>query len=170
MHAAANDAVASQDGRQFNCRKAGSLNKRTVAKLQAAEYELDAARAGKKLAVDHMDDMVEYLKSLVDLLAPWNPDGTRREGREHDLWFRVVAAFQSFLAMRAPYQSPRLSAMAIVPTKPPPSTADLTPEDVVRKLQERGLPLSVLGADKPILELEASPPSGNGSDHVGSGS
>jgi hypothetical protein len=40
MHAAANDAVASQDGRQFNCRKAGSLNKRTVAKLQAAEYEL----------------------------------------------------------------------------------------------------------------------------------
>jgi hypothetical protein len=73
--------------------------------------------------------------------------------------------------MRAPYQSPRLGAVAIMQPKPPPSTVQLTQEELIRALQERGLPLSVLGTDKPILDLEALPPSGNGSDHVnGSGS
>jgi hypothetical protein len=43
-----------------------------------AEQESAAARAGKRLAIDQMDEMVEYFKNLVDLLAPWNPDGTRR--------------------------------------------------------------------------------------------
>jgi hypothetical protein len=60
-----------------------------------------------------MDDMVEYFSNLVDVLAPWNEDGTPREDRDHDLWFRAVAAFQGFLALRAPFQSPRLSAVAI---------------------------------------------------------
>ena len=96
-------------------RKKDTFSKRTIEKLLVAEQEIAAARAGKKLAIDHMDDMVEYFKSLVALLAPWNADGTRREGSDHDLWFRIVAAFQGFLAMRAPYQTPRMSAVAIVP-------------------------------------------------------
>jgi hypothetical protein len=162
LHAAANDVIASQDGRQFNRRKAGSLNKRTIEKLRAAEHELAAGRAAKKLAVDHMDDMVEYLKSLVDLLGPWNADGTRREGGDENLWFRAVAVFQNFLALRAPYQSPRLGAVTIVPSAAQPDMREIPPEELDRRLAERGLPLSVFGMDKPVLELEAL----NGSEHV----
>jgi hypothetical protein len=95
-------------------RKKGSLNKYSLSKLRTAERDIATARAGKKLAIDHMDEMVEYLKSLLPLLAPWNADGTPREGRDHDLWFRTVAAFQGFLALRAPYQSPKLSSVAIM--------------------------------------------------------
>jgi len=80
-----------------------------------------------------MDEMVGYFSNLVGVLAPWNADGTPREGRDHDLWFRAVAAFQGFLAMRAPYQSPRLGAVAIVP----PTTQQRTTVHVTI-LNERG--------------------------------
>jgi hypothetical protein len=114
-----------------------------------------------------MDDMVEYLKSLVDLLAPWNSDGTRREDRDVNLWFRAVDVFQGFLAMRAPYQSPRLGMVAILPSAAQPVMQDISPEDLDRRLAERGLPLSVFGCDKPILELEAATPARvNGDDDV----
>jgi hypothetical protein len=103
------------DQRKYGGRKKGTLNKRTIAKLRAAEHELEAARSGKRLAIDHMDEMIDYFSNLVGLLAPWNPNGTRREDRSVDLWFRSVAAFQGFLAMRARYQTPRMSAVAIVP-------------------------------------------------------
>jgi hypothetical protein len=108
------EAAPSRPGRRPG-RQEGSITQGTIQKLRAAEREVEAARAGKKLAICHMDDMVEYFKSLVALLAPWNADGTRREGSDHDLWFRAVAAFQGFLAMRAPYQTPRMTAVAIVP-------------------------------------------------------
>jgi hypothetical protein len=118
--------------------------------------------------------MVQYFKNLVDLLVPWNPDGTRREGRDEDLWFRAVAVFQGFPAMRAPYQSPRLGAVAILPSAVEPTMRDISPEDLDRRLAERGLPLSVLGADKPIFELEAVTPgswqvNGNTHDDAGTG-
>jgi hypothetical protein len=139
-------------------RKKGSRNKRTVEKVRTAERELMAARAGKKLAVDHMDEMIDYFKSLVGLLAPWQPDGTPREDRDVNLWFRVVAVFQGFLSMRAPYQSPRLGAVTIVPSAGQPIMREIPPEDLDRRLAERGLPLSVFGMDRPVFELEAMTP------------
>jgi hypothetical protein len=109
-----------------------------------------------------MDHMVEYFSNLVGVLAPWSTDGTPREGRDHDLWFRAVATFQGFLAMRAPYQTPRLGAVAVLPSAGQPMRRDISPEDLDRELAARGLPLSVLGCDKPVLDLETA----SGSEHV----
>jgi hypothetical protein len=129
--------------------------------VRTAEREVEAARAGKKLAIDHMDEMVEYFKNLIGLLAPWQPDGKLREDRDVNLWFRAVAVFQGFLAMRAPYQSARVGVVAIVPAPTQSIMREIPPEDLDRQLAARGLPLSVFGMDKPVLELEA-----NGGEHV----
>lgn|SRR5262245_18650728 len=97
-------------------RKRGSLNKRTIARLVAAQKAIEQPeRERKKLAIDHMDEMIEFLRGVVAKLVPWNSDGTLIEGRDQVLWFKAVEAFQGFLQMRAPYQSPRLSAVQIVP-------------------------------------------------------
>jgi len=96
-------------------RKKGSVNKRTLEKIALAEREVKAAYTGKKLAIDHADDMIEYFRQLVALHQPWLPDGSKREGRDAALWFRCVEVFKDFIALRAPYQSPRLSAVAIMP-------------------------------------------------------
>jgi hypothetical protein len=45
--------------------------------------------------------------------------------------------------------------VAILPSAAQPIMREIPPEDLDRRLAERGLPLSVFGMDKPILELEA---------------
>jgi hypothetical protein len=96
-------------------RKKGSINKKTIEKLALAEREVAAASKGAKFAVDHMDEMIVFFRAIIGKLVPWKPDGTPLPGRDHHVWFRCVDAFQGFLAMRAPYQSARLSAVAIMP-------------------------------------------------------
>lgn len=98
-------------------RKKGSLNKRTIEKVRQAEREITAPERGKKIAIDHMDEMIEFLRGVVAKLMPFNADGTLMEGRDSVLWFKAVDAFQGFLNMRAPYQSPRLSAIQMVPAQ-----------------------------------------------------
>lgn len=127
-------------------RKKGAPNKRTLEKLHKAEKELAAVRAGRptKLAIDHMDEMIAFFRQLVTTLMPWNADGTTREGRDPRLWFRAVEAFQGFLNLRAPYQSPRLNAVAfLTPESQEPS--DIT-------LVEHGLRLERMGLPKPTIE------------------
>jgi hypothetical protein len=102
--------------RKYGGRKRGTPNKRTIEKVRQAEREISAPERGKKIAVDHMDEMIEFLRGVVAKLVPWNADGTAIEGRDSVLWFKAVDAFQGFLNMRAPYQSPRLSAVQIVPS------------------------------------------------------
>jgi hypothetical protein len=104
--------------RKYGGRKKGTRNKLTLEKLRAAEQEIAAARGAKKLAIEHMDDMLEYFRNLVRVLSPWDADGTPRPDRDQKLWFRTVEVFKDFLALRATYQSPRLSAVAIVPQAP----------------------------------------------------
>jgi hypothetical protein len=48
-------------------------------------------------------------------------------------------------------------------------TVKITREEIVRKLDEYGLPAVVFGTDKPVLELEAQRVEGNGSDGKDSG-
>jgi hypothetical protein len=101
--------------KKFGGRKRGTPNKKTLAKIAAAEAGLVEARAGKKLAVDYMDEMIEWFRHLTGQLQPFDKDGNLKPGRDARMWLRVVECFQAFLSMRAPYQSPRLSAVAIMP-------------------------------------------------------
>jgi hypothetical protein len=62
--------------------------------------------------------------------------------------------------------------VAILPSAAQPIMREIPPEDLDRRQAERGLPLSVFGMDKPILELEAVTPGseqvdGNAHDDAG---
>lgn len=103
---------------KYGGRKKGALNKKTLQKLFMAEKEVLAVRKGKRMAIDHMDEMIGYFERLVRFqLNPWNIDGTKKQDADEAMWFRCVEVFQSFLNMRAPYQSPRLSALALMPSQ-----------------------------------------------------
>lgn len=102
-------------------RKRGALNKKTLLRLQHAEKQVAAHhRKGKKIAVDHMDDIIDYLRGLVTLHQPWDGDGNMIPGKSEKLWFRCLDAFRAFLALRAPYQSPALASVAIIPMQERP--------------------------------------------------
>jgi len=114
---AATDKAAAAKRKKLGGRKKGALNKRTLEKIAQAEREVAAGVRGTKFAIDHMDDMIVYFRNLIASLQPWNADGSKRDGRDDKIWFRAIDAFQGFLNMRAPYQSPRLSAVQIVPSQ-----------------------------------------------------
>jgi hypothetical protein len=64
--------------------------------------------------------------------------------------------------------------VAILPSAAQPIIKEINPEELDRRLAERGLPLSVFGADQPIIELEAVTPgsgqvNGNTHDDAGAG-
>jgi hypothetical protein len=103
------------DRRKFNGRKKGSINKKTIEKMALAEREIAASNRGTKYAIDHMDDMIGWFRDLVAKLVPFDDNGIVLKGRDPKIWFRAVECFQGFLNMRAPYQSARLSAVAIMP-------------------------------------------------------
>lgn len=106
--------------KKYGGRKKGSVNKRKLQKIHDAERELREAKAvtGKRpatlFAIDHMDEMITYFRGLVAMHQPWNVDGSKRQGADEKLWLRIVEIFQGWLNMRAPYQSPRLSAIQVV--------------------------------------------------------
>jgi methionyl-tRNA synthetase len=100
---------------KYGGRQKGSINKRTLSKIAEAEREVTKAHKGATFAIDHMDEMIDYFRGLIAVHQPWNTDGSKKEGKDDKLWFRCVEVFQGFLNMRAPYQSPRLSAVAIMP-------------------------------------------------------
>ncbi len=112
-------AAEQEHKRKYKGRKKGTLNKKTLEKLRLAEREVVSDKTGrpKRLAIDHMDEMIEWFRELLGKLQPFDADGKPREGYNSDIWFRAVNAFQGFLSMRAPYQSPRLSAVAIMPAQ-----------------------------------------------------
>jgi hypothetical protein len=100
--------------RKWGGRKKGALNKATRIKIAEAEAASAAAKRGT-LAVERMDEMIEFLRGVVAKLVPWQADGAAIEGRDVKTWLRIVESFERFLVARAPYQSARLSAVAIVP-------------------------------------------------------
>lgn len=120
-------------------RKKGSKNKKTLQKLADLEKELQGYRAHKsapKLAVDHMDEMIEWLRNLVGAAQAFDAAGMPRPGYDPKLWFRILDTFAGFLAMRAPYQSARLSAVLVHPAAQMPAQQKTTVNVTI--LNERG--------------------------------
>ena len=139
--------------KKYGGRKKGSINKATAEKLERAHREMTAPERGKKIAIDHMDEMIEFLRGVVARLVPWDKEGKPLEGRDTIVWFKAVEAFQGFLNMRAPYQSPRLSAVQIVPATARQRTtvnvtilnergdkvySDVPPDDELKQIEHHG--------------------------------
>jgi hypothetical protein len=70
-----------------------------------------------RLAVEIMDQEIDQLAELVNVLYPWDAEGKQLKGKSLNAYYWARELKRDFLAMRAPYQSPRLSAVQIVPAQ-----------------------------------------------------
>jgi hypothetical protein len=98
-------------------RPKGALDKATIQKQLKAHREL-LKSAQYKIATEHMDEQIGELHDLVKLLYPFDANGGAIKGKDTSFYFQAFGLFRDFLCMRAPYQSPRLSAVAISPARP----------------------------------------------------
>jgi hypothetical protein len=87
-------------------RQAGSKNKSTIQRELLAEG---------MLATEIMDQEIARLGELMTLLYPWDEDGKQITGKSVNAYYWASELRRDYLHMRAPYQSPRLSAVQVVP-------------------------------------------------------
>ena len=67
------------------------------------------------LATEIMDQEITRLGELMTLLYPWGEDGKQIAGKSVNAYYWASELRRDYLHMRAPYQSPRLSAVQVVP-------------------------------------------------------
>jgi hypothetical protein len=108
----------------------------TIAKeLEAQRNQMK--RQGVQHAVEHMDDAITWLRGAMSLKQPWLSDGTKRKNGDVELFFRLLALLRDFTVARAPFQTPKLSAVAVM-TQPQQGTGDKVTTMTVNIFNQRG--------------------------------
>lgn len=93
-------------------RPKGSLNKRTLARIEKARGNLPEVR---KLSLTSLRETARYLGSAMILKDPWNADGTPRDGGDYKTFMELAAMKLRYLEAITPYEAPRLAAIAMLP-------------------------------------------------------
>jgi hypothetical protein len=94
-------------------RKPGSKNIATLQKEALADIARIAANG--KLAVEEMDVEIARFDELQRTLYPWDAQGTQLKGKSVQAYYWACEMRRDYLALRAPYQTPRLSAVQVIP-------------------------------------------------------
>jgi hypothetical protein len=100
-------------GKRRSGRQVGSKNQSTIARELRAKQEL--LGTGAPFATEIMDQEIARLGELMTLLYPWDAEGKQLRGRSVSPYYWASELRRDYLALRAPYQSPRLSAVQVVP-------------------------------------------------------
>lgn len=92
--------------------------KRVAAKqLKSVQVELPIEQLDGKQAVEVMDDKIAHFDALMKTLYPWDNEGKQIRGKSVQAYYWASEMHRDYVQMRAPYQSPRLSAVQIVPAQ-----------------------------------------------------
>jgi hypothetical protein len=71
--------------------------------------------ANGKLAVEIMDEEIERFAELEKVLYPWNKNGEKLRDKSVHAYYWACEMRRDYIALRAPFQSPRLSSVQVVP-------------------------------------------------------
>src|SRR5262245_7775867 len=125
----------SKPGEHRGGRQKGSLNKlpkgeRALVKLDAAEAQVRALRAEglplDTLGKDRLTELDAWAHSMAQQFAPKKDEKTGRMERENEgdeaRFMRFMKLCGEYAAARAPYESPRLAAVAVA------NKGEMTPE------------------------------------------
>ena len=127
----------AQKGQRFGGRQKGSLNKSTLEKqrkaAEAVAAELIQAKAeGRKLAKEHMQDLLPVLVRMVAYYQPTVPGMPKNPHGNAEQFERWLWHFLALCRSLAPYESATFRAVDLRATLPANQGAD--PMDVMRSL------------------------------------
>jgi hypothetical protein len=111
----------------------GSKNQSTIAKELLAKQAMLGNSDGL-LAVEIMDQEIDRLGDLETVLYPWDAEGKQIPGKSVNAFYWVSELRRDYLHMRAPFQTPRLSAVQMLPMQNGSKTTRVN----VTILNERG--------------------------------
>ena len=87
-----------------------------------------ATLSNGRLAVEVMDDEIAQLEELMKVLYPWDQNGEAIKSKSVNAYYWAAEMRRDYLALRAPYQSPRLSSVQVLqtPTNKRPTEVHVT--------------------------------------------
>lgn len=113
--------------------------------------------ADGKLAVEIMDEEIDELADLVRVLYPWDENGKQLKGKSVNAYYWAREMRRDFIALRAPYQTPRLSAVQIVPAQNRQNVTEVN----VTILNEKGdVEYTDVPEDSDLKQIEHMPSDG----------
>jgi hypothetical protein len=100
------------NGKPRRGRQLGSKNKSTIQKELLASRQM---LASDLLAVERMGREITRLEQLAATLYPWDSEGRVIRGKSPNSYKWACELHRDFIALLAPFQSPRLSAVQMLP-------------------------------------------------------
>lgn len=102
-------------GKSRQARKLVTKTELREALIRESQLKLGATLTNGKLAVEIMDEQILRYEELAKTLYPWGKNGKPIKGMSVQAYYWTCEMMRDYLALRAPYQTARLSAVQIVP-------------------------------------------------------
>jgi hypothetical protein len=113
-----------------------------------------AEHRGHKDALAIATELTSYVQSALAVVQPYNPDGTPRPGGDKDEYWTWMDKLRDLLALRLPYERPRLSAIAVRDETPRDEGEYETIHELRARMVKRGLPVDHLIERKLLIDHE----------------
>src|SRR6516165_9807598 len=147
-------------------RKAGVRNKTTQRRIDAAERAIVLAQAGgKRLAREVLEDFVQLFSAIAQTHQPALPGAEPNPNYDEKKFEKFARLAVDTATALASYQTPKLKAVLVGPElgqRPSNGEERYSGEELIKKLDEHGLPTSIFGIDKPELLTVEHQPQANG--------
>jgi hypothetical protein len=152
-------------------RKAGVRNKTTQRRIDAAERAILLAKAGgKRLAREVLEDFLELFSAIALTHQPALPGAERNLNYDEKKFEKFARLAVDTATALASYQTPKLKAVLVGPELGQRHGAQrLSREELIKRLEEHGLPTSIFGIDKPELTVEYQPQANGHANGSGGG-
>ena len=154
-------------------RKAGVRNKTTQRRIDAAERAIVLAKAGaKRLARDVLEDFLELFSAIALTHQPDLPGAERNPNYDEKKFEKFARLAVETAVAVVGYQTPKLKAVLVGPElgqRPSNGEERYSGEELIKKLDEHGLPTSIFGIDKPELTVEYQPQANGHANGSGGG-
>ena len=138
-------------------RKSGVRNKTTQRRIDAAERAIVLAKAGgKRLAREVLEDFLELFSAIALTHQPALPGAEPNPNCDEKKFEKFARLAVETATALASYQTPKLKAVLVGPDlgqRQSNGAERISHEELARRLEERGLPLSVFGTDAPMIEF-----------------
>lgn len=148
--------------RKTNRQKLMEATKSEVRHLQNA-----AEHRGDKGSLDYARELTRYVAAALAIVQPYEPNGAPREGGDKEEFWEWLRHMKDLLALRLPYERPRLASITVREERPEDSEEYMTVVEVRHRMIKKGVSVEHL-MDRPLI-LDHELPDDDAGEHAGNG-
>jgi hypothetical protein len=117
-----------------------------------------AEHRGDKDAMSRLRELTQYIGACLAIVQPYEPSPAggfqKRQGGDKDEFFQWLGYMRDILALRLPYERPRLASITMREERPPEDNQYATIYELRTMMIQKGIPVDHLVDRRLILEHE----------------